>query len=242
MIEVMLSLRNALVLLAGSALLAGCGGSNGANSSDVSAVYGQSSSLPSSAAGPAGTSGGTTASSSGASSSAGRSSSASHPGASSTSAKPGGGGHTTTGTTTTPPSGGGGGGGIPANCVQSTSAGAHIVVCPGKHLADGTQVKVTGDHFHPKYAGKPEGLLVMECHYKGEAADNYGPNDCTINILNLAPNSTSVRSDGTFGPFTLTVHVKFKSVNCANVQCMVTAAQPIQSEAADNPHALISFG
>ena len=228
--------RHALSLLTCAVLLAACSSSSGSNS-DANAVYGQHGRHNSS--GATGASGGSQAhgGSSGAASSGHATSG--HPvnpsltsgfGGSSHASNPAGGGTSTSS-----------GGGHTSNCVESHSSGAHIVVCPGIKLSDGMQVKVTGDHFHPTYKGSPEGLLVMECDYKGEAAANYGPNDCDINILNLAPNSTQANPDGTVSAFLLTVKLKFKSIDCSRQQCMVTVAQPLQSETADNPHALISF-
>jgi hypothetical protein len=235
MIEGM-ALRNLLLLAAGSVLLVGCGSSSG-SSSDASAVYGHHATA-SASSGAAASSGGAARSRSGAASSTARNAGA-HP------VQP----SLTTGFGTTGATGGqaGGstgttGGGHHSNCTQSTSSGAHITVCPGRNLADGMQVTVTGDHFHPTYQGKPEGLLVMQCDYKGEAASDYGPNDCNINVLNLAANSTQANPDGTVSAYQLTVRTKFKKIDCTKQQCMVTVAQPIQSGSADNPHALIYFG
>jgi hypothetical protein len=136
--------------------------------------------------------------------------------------------------------GGGGGGGLPSNCTQSNSAGAHIVVCPGKSLQDGQTVTITGDHFKPN-----EGLLYMECDYKGESSGNYGPSDCNINLVAvLAGRANSTKSDanGKVGPLHLALKTQFKRINCATQQCMATVAVPIQKDNADNPHALIYFG
>jgi hypothetical protein len=126
---------------------------------------------------------------------------------------------------------------------------ASITVCPAIGLHDGDTVTITGSHFHPIYLKKPEGLLYMQCDYKGENSNNYGSADCNIKILKLDPNAAQVRSDGTVGPLYLKVFTSFRSktlgakrMDCTVAQCMVTVAQPVQSDDADNPHVVIRFG
>lgn len=137
---------------------------------------------------------------------------------------------------------GGGGGGATSSapsgssCATSTSPGAVITVCPGRSLADGTQLTITGHRFKPN-----ENLLYMQCDYKGENANNYGLSDCNINGLKLQANGTKSDANGDVGPLHLTVRKTFKSIDCSHVQCMVTVAVPLQSSTADNPHALIYF-
>jgi hypothetical protein len=101
-------------------------------------------------------------------------------------------------------------------------------------------VTITGHSFKPN-----ESLVVAECRYKGENADNYGLADCNIkNVLTFAPAKTT-RSDGSgnVGPVTVPIYDAFKSVHCTGGdQCLISVAVPLQSSAADNPHVLLSFG
>ncbi|HKC27706.1 MAG TPA: hypothetical protein VKB75_06810 [Jatrophihabitans sp.] len=96
---------------------------------------------------------------------------------------------------------------------------------------------ITGHGFKPN-----ENLLFMQCDYKGEDANNYGPSDCNLNIVHLQPNSTKSDASGNVGPLHLIARKAFKSIDCSHQQCMVTVAVPIQRSNADNPHALIYFG
>jgi hypothetical protein len=232
--------------LAAGLLVAACGGGGGGRGPvDTSAVGGPQSGAGSTATSSAHASrthakGGAKSSGShapghGSSTAAGRSSTTHSGGGGGGGGTGGGGGGGTGGGGT-----GGGGGGLPSNCTQSNSAGAHIVVCPGKSLQDGQTVTITGDHFKPN-----EGLLYMECDYKGESSGNYGPSDCNINLVAvLAGRANSTKSDanGKVGPLHLALKTQFKRINCATQQCMVTVAVPIQKDNADNPHALIYFG
>jgi hypothetical protein len=218
-------------------LVAGCGGSSGGD--NPSAVYGSGSVTgSSSAAGAANGTGTKTSEAHGKTGSTGTGSTKTtghggtkQPGPGGTKVgggggHTGGGGGTPTGTTTHTPT--------PSNCTESTSAGAHIEVCPGKSLSNGQQMKITGDHFKPN-----ENLLYMECRYKGEDANNYSANDCTVVLTKLGQSSTKSDSNGNLGPVYLNAAEHFKNVDCG--QCMVTVAVPIQKSDADNPHALIYF-
>jgi hypothetical protein len=139
--------------------------------------------------------------------------------------------------------GGGSGGGSGSNCTSaappkaSDPSKAVITVCPGRGLHDGQQVTITGRHFKPN-----ENLIYTECEYLGENANNYGPSNCTINILNLAATSTKSDASGNVGPISFTVKSKIRGWDCTQKPCMVSVAVPIQNGNADNPHALLYFG
>jgi hypothetical protein len=116
---------------------------------------------------------------------------------------------------------------------------ASITVCPAIGLHSGDTVTITGHSFKAN-----ESLIVTECHYLGESADNYALSQCNIgNILNFKPSKTT-KSDasGNVGPVTLVVAEQFKRIDCSSEPCLISVAVPIQNSAADNPHVIIKFG
>ena len=115
---------------------------------------------------------------------------------------------------------------------------ASITVCPAVGLHTGDTVTITGHSFKAN-----ESLIVTECHYLGENADNYALSQCNIgNILNFKPSKTT-KSDasGKVGPVTLVVAEQFKRIDCSSEPCLISVAVPLQNSAADNPHVLIKF-
>jgi hypothetical protein len=241
------SWRVGAVTVAAGLLVAACSGGGGGGSGDTGsggAVGTASNAAPSGIAGGSTSASGSKSASKSAKASGSRSASHSGPStpahASSSSRHAGGGGGGGSSSSSSAPVDNGCRSSAPPKA--SDPSKASITVCKGTGLSDGQTVTITGDHFKPN-----EGLLFMQCDYKGESANNYGGSDCNINVLEVLnpkckTSCTSSDSSGHVGPLKLTLKVKFKKIDCSSQQCMVTVAQPVQKDNADNPHVVITFG
>ncbi len=245
------SWRVGAVVVAVGLLVAACseGGGGSANSSTGGAVGTASNAAPTGIGGGSGSAAGSKTASKTAKASGSKSASrgnSSTPAHASSSSRHSGGGGSHSSSSAPPPDNGCRSSAPP---LASDPSKASITVCKAVGLRTTSSdcprsatpcafVTITGHSFKPN-----ESLVVAECRYKGEDADNYGLGDCNIkSVLTFAPAKTT-KSDGSghVGPITVPVVDAFKTVNCRTSQCLISVAVPLQSSAADNPHVLISF-
>jgi hypothetical protein len=121
----------------------------------------------------------------------------------------------------------------PAHAEPAAPAVLHVSATTG--LADGQRVTVSGSGFQPGLAAVAVGLCKQ--------GYTNGLNDCD---LNGGAGFVNIAADGTFKTLTLTLHPRFKAIDCLQQQCEVAAAplpgtEPVAVITANTAVTLMAF-